>query len=121
VHYAPFRLRGGDWAAGKQALLDKTLATLDRFAPGVARLVVASDVITPAELEARHGYHGGHVFHGELALDQLLSMRPVPGFGRYRGPLRGLYLCGAGTHPGGFMSGASGRLAAREVLRDLRA
>lgn len=119
VHYAPFHLRGGEWAAGKQALLAKTLATLDRFAPGVARLVVAADAVTPAELEARHGYHGGHIFHGELALDQLLSLRPVPGFGRYRAPIGGLYLCSAGTHPGGFMSGGSGRLAAREIVRDL--
>jgi phytoene dehydrogenase-like protein len=120
VHYAPFRLRSGEWGAAKQALLAKTLAVLERFAPGVSRLVVASGVITPAELDARYGFHGGHIFHGELALDQLLSMRPVPGFGRHRGPLGGLYLCGAGTHPGGFMSGGSGKLAAREVVKDLR-
>ena len=119
VHYAPFRLRGAAWDAAKQTLLAKTLAVLERFAPGVSPLVVAASVITPAELEARYGFDGGHIFHGELALDQLLSMRPVPGFGRYRGPLGGLYLCGAGTHPGGFMSGASGKLAAREVLKDL--
>jgi len=120
VHYAPYRLRGGEWAAAKRTLLDRCLATLDRFAPGIARLVVGATVITPAELESHYGFHGGHIFHGELALDQLLSMRPVPGSGRYRSPVRGLYLCGAGTHPGGFMSGASGKLAAREVVNDLR-
>jgi phytoene dehydrogenase-like protein len=119
VHYAPYRLRGGEWTTAKRTLLDRTLAVLDRFAPGIARLVVAADAITPAELETRFGFHSGHIFHGELALDQLLSMRPVPGFGRYRAPLRGLYLCGAGTHPGGFMSGGSGRLAAREVVTDV--
>ena len=121
VHYAPYRLRGGEWAAEKRPLLDRCLATLDRFAPGIARLVVAADVITPAELETRHLFHGGHIFHGELALDQLFSLRPVPGAGRYRSPLGGLYLCGAGTHPGGFMSGGSGRMAAREAAKDLGA
>ncbi len=120
VHYAPYRLRSGDWGGATRTLLDRCLATLDRFAPGIARLVVAAHVITPAELEARYGFHGGHIFHGELALDQLLSLRPVPGAGRYRTPLRGLYLCSAGTHPGGFMSGGSGRLAARRVIADLR-
>ncbi|MBI2188744.1 MAG: NAD(P)/FAD-dependent oxidoreductase [Acidobacteria bacterium] len=120
LHYAPYRLRSGEWAVTERALLDRCLATLDRFAPAVARLVVAADVITPAELESRYGVHGGHVFHGELALDQLLSLRPVPGAGRYRTPLRGLYLCGAGTHPGGFMSGGSGRLAAQQAGKDLR-
>lgn len=120
VHYAPFRLRNGEWSGAKQALPAKTLAVLERFAPGVSQLVVGAEVITPAELDVRYGFHGGHIFHGELALDQLLSLRPVPGFGRYRGPLGGLYLCGAGTHPAGFMSGGSGKLAAREVVKDLR-
>jgi phytoene dehydrogenase-like protein len=119
LHYAPYRLRGGEWPAARRTLLDRCLAILDRSAPGVARLVVGAEVITPVELEARYGFHGGHIFHGELALDQLLSLRPVPGAGRNRGPVRGLYLCGAGTHPGGFMSGASGKLAAREVATDL--
>jgi len=119
VHYAPYRRRGGDWMAAKRTILDRCLATLDRFAPGIARLIVGADIITPSELEARYGFHGGHIFHGELALDQLLSMRPVPGAGRYRSPVRGLYLCGAGTHPGGFMSGASGKLAARRLLDDM--
>jgi phytoene dehydrogenase-like protein len=121
VHYAPYRLRGREWTAVSQLLLDRCLAIVDRFAPGIARLVVGAQVITPAELEARYGFHGGHPFHGELALDQLLSLRPVPGAGRYRSPLRGLYLCGAGTHPGGFMSGGSGKLAAREIVKDLHA
>jgi phytoene dehydrogenase-like protein len=119
LHYAPYRLRDGEWLAARRTLLDRCLAVLDRSAPGVARLVVGAEVITPAELEARYGFHGGHVFHGELALDQLLSLRPVPGAGRNRSPVRGLYLCGAGAHPGGFMSGASGKLAAREVASDL--
>jgi phytoene dehydrogenase-like protein len=84
-------------------------------APGISSLVVAADVITPLDLERRFGFYGGHIFHGELALDQLASMRPVLGFARYDIPIRGLFLCSAGTHPGGFMSGGSGRMAARMV------
>jgi phytoene dehydrogenase-like protein len=95
------------------------LATLERFAPGVGPLVVAAEVITPTELESHYGFHGGHVFHGELTLDQLATMRPLLGYGRYQSPVRGLYLCGAGTHPGGFMTGASGKLAARQIVRTL--
>ena len=120
AHYAPYHLRHGDWSGSKEMLLKRTLATLERFAPGVERLVVAADVITPAELEAQYGFHGGHIFHGELALDQLVTMRPVLGYARYRTPLRGLFLCSAGTHPAGFMSGASGKMAAREVVKSLR-
>lgn len=117
AHYAPYRLRDADWESSKRMLLKRVLATLDRFAPGVDQLVLAAEVITPAELESRHGFHGGHIFHGELALDQLVSMRPLLGYSRYRGPLRGLFLCGGGTHPGGFMSGGSGKMAADEIVR----
>ena len=119
VHYAPYLLRGGDWPESKQILLDRTLATLERFAPGLRALVVATEVITPQELESRYGFHGGHIFHGELALDQLASMRPLLGYSRYHGPVPGLFLCSAGTHPGGFMTGASGKLAAREIVRSM--
>ena len=117
--YAPYRLRDGDWRTSKDALLSRVLATLERFAPGVGALVVAADVITPMDLESQYGFHGGHIFHGELALDQLVTMRPLLGYGRYHGPVQGLYMCGAGTHPGGFMTGASGKLAAREIARSM--
>jgi phytoene dehydrogenase-like protein len=93
---------------------------LSRYAPGIEPLVVAGEVITPAELDAKYGFFGGHIYHGELALDQLLTMRPLLGYGQYRSPIDGLYLCSAGTHPGGFMTGGSGRNAAREILKDLR-
>jgi phytoene dehydrogenase-like protein len=119
VHYTPFHLRHGDWLASKDLLLQRVLATLEQFAPGVSALVAAAESITPAALESQYGFHGGHVVHGELTLDQLASMRPLLGHGRYHGPVRGLYLCGAGTHPGGFMTGASGKLAAREIVRSL--
>lgn len=117
VHYAPYRLRDSDWGASKDALLRRVLATLERFAPGVGALVVAAEVITPMDLESQYGFHGGHIFHGELTLDQLVTMRPLLGYSRYHGPVSGLYLCSAGTHPGGFMTGASGKLAAREIVR----
>jgi phytoene dehydrogenase-like protein len=119
AHYAPFRLRQSDWPSSREVLLRRVLATLERFAPGVGALVVAAETITPTELESQYGFHGGHVFHGELALDQLATMRPLLGYGRYQSPVSGLYLCGAGTHPGGFMTGASGKLAAREIVRAL--
>ena len=119
AHYAPSRLRDGDWEASKDALLRRVLATLERFAPGVGALVVAADVITPMDLESQYGFHGGHIFHGELALDQFATMRPLLGYSRYHGPVQGLYMCGAGTHPGGFMTGASGKLAAREIPRSM--
>ena len=109
VHYAPIALRGSAWQS--EALLQRVLRALEPFAPGLARLVVAAQVITPPVLEQEYGFHGGHIFHGELALDQLFTMRPLLGYGRYDSPIQGLHLCGAGTHPGGFLTGASGRLA----------
>jgi phytoene dehydrogenase-like protein len=115
AHYAPYRLRATGWPAANAPLLDRVLATLERFAPGIGELVVASQVISPLELETEYGFYGGHVFHGELALDQLAMMRPILGYGRYAGPIDGLFLCSAGTHPGGFMTGGSGKLAARVV------
>jgi phytoene dehydrogenase-like protein len=117
VHYAPYRLRALDWDAARGRLLDVTLDVLDRHAPGIRGQIVAAQVITPSELESAHGLPGGHIFHGELALDQLFTMRPLLGYARYATPIPGLYLCGAGTHPGGFMTGASGRLAAKAILR----
>jgi phytoene dehydrogenase-like protein len=117
VHYAPYRLREGDWDARKTTLAERVLTVLERYAPGIRALVVAAQTITPAELERDYGFFGGHPFHGELALDQLYTMRPILGYGRYATPIRGLHLCGAGTHPGGFMTGGSGRLAAREIVR----
>jgi phytoene dehydrogenase-like protein len=117
VHYAPHRLRTGPWSSSRDAVLASTLRVLDRHAPGLSSLVVASQLITPEDLERECGLAGGHIFHGELAPDQLFVMRPLLGHGRYRGPVDGLYLGGAGTHPGGFMTGASGRLAAQTAIR----
>jgi phytoene dehydrogenase-like protein len=120
AHYAPAMLRGTSWDASQEAFGNTVLQTLARYAPGIEQLVVAGQVITPAELDAKYGFFGGHVYHGELALDQLLTMRPLLGYGQYRSPIEGLYLCSAGTHPGGFMTGGSGRHAVTEILKDLR-
>jgi phytoene dehydrogenase-like protein len=117
THYAPLALRGTDWRLAKNVLLANALETLETYAPGIGALVVAADVITPEDLQAQVGLSGGHMFHGELTLDQLFTMRPLLGHSGYGSPIRGLHLCGAGTHPGGFMTGTSGKLAARALLR----
>ena len=101
----------------KDIVLANTLETLERYVPGIRSLIVAADVKTPLDLQAQVGMSGGHIFHGELALDQLFTMRPLLGHAGYDSPIRGLHLCGAGTHPGGFMTGVSGRLAAQALLR----
>jgi phytoene dehydrogenase-like protein len=116
VHYAPRGLRAKDWTSTRDALLEAALAVLEGPAPDIRQRVVAAQVITPLDLERDYGLAGGHIFHGELALDQLFTMRPLLGTARYGTPIRGLYLCGGGTHPGGFMTGASGRLAAKTLL-----
>ena len=82
--------------------------------------MLAAEVITPLELESRYGLYGGHMFHGVLSLDQLAVMRPQLGHSRYQGPIGGLFMCSAGTHPGGFMSGSNGKLAAQEILKAAR-
>jgi len=120
VQFAPYELRGESWDTARDGLGRVAVETLERHAPGLRSLVVAQQVITPLELERTYGLTGGHIFHGELALDQLLEMRPLLGWGRYRTPIRRLYLCGSGTHPGTGLTGGSGANAAREVVRDLR-
>jgi phytoene dehydrogenase-like protein len=121
AHYAPFHLQGSTWEKERDTLLGRVLNTLDLFAPHLSDLIVARQVITPMDMEVTYGYSGGHIFHGELALDQLFAMRPVLGYARYITPVEGLFLCGAGTHPGGLMSGASGKWAAHRVVRSLKA
>jgi phytoene dehydrogenase-like protein len=117
VHCAPHRLKEGEANGLRERVLHRTLTILERHAPGISPTVVASEVISPADLELEYGLAGGQMFHGELAPDQLYAMRPVIGYGRYAGPVRGLYFCGGGTHPGGFLTGASGRLGAAEILK----
>ena len=120
VHCAPYRRGAATAPDERDTLFRRTMAVLDRHAPGFQSLVLDAQVMTPADLERDHGPAGGHIFHGELAPDQLFTMRPILGMGRYESPLGGLYLCGGGTHPGGFLTGASGRLAADEVLHAIK-
>jgi len=120
VQYAPYKLRNGDWNSRRDELADVVMKTLAAYMPDLAGRVLQRHVIAPCDLEQTYGLTGGHIFHGELALDQLFTMRPVLGWARYRTPIRGLYLCGAGTHPGIGAHGESGRNAAREILKDLR-
>ena len=116
VQYAPYHLRGTTWDAERDRLGEVATRTIARYAPGFESSIVARDVITPLDIERTYGLTGGHIFHGELALDQLFVTRPLLGWARYRTPIRRLYLCGSGTHPGTGLNGRSGRLAAKEIL-----
>jgi len=118
VQYAPYDLRAGGWDDAREALQRTVVETLAQYAPGLPALVLAAETITPADLERTYGFTGGHIHHGEMALDQLYVMRPLLGWAQHRTPIAGLYLCGAGTHPGGGISGANGANAARVVLKD---
>lgn len=118
VQYAPYALRGTTWDDERARLGEVTTRTIGRYAPGFETTVIARQVITPLDLERTYGFTGGHIFHGELALDQLFLGRPVLGWTRYATPIRNLYLCGTGTHAG--LNGASGARVAKEMLNDLR-
>ncbi|HXJ92479.1 MAG TPA: NAD(P)/FAD-dependent oxidoreductase [Terriglobia bacterium] len=118
AQFAPYKLRDPDWHQKRESLGDAVVQTLARHAPDLPGLILHRQVITPLDLEEQLGITGGHIFHGELALDQLFSLRPLLGWAAYRTPIQGLYLCGCGTHPGVGLTGASGASAAREFLKD---
>lgn len=118
VQYAPWRLRNGGWdEAGREALGERVVRVLEDHAPGIGAMARHGLVLTPKDLEERFGVTEGSLTHGELTLDQILFMRPVAGYGRYAMPVDGLFLCGAGTHPGSGVIGGPGWLAARQALR----
>lgn len=119
AQYAPYQLRHTSWESSAAAFGDVVVDTVARYAPDIKSLILHRQVITPRDLETKYRLTGGHIFHGELALDQLFTMRPLLGWARYRTPVRSLYLCGSGTHPGYGVSGLSGLNAAREILTDL--
>jgi phytoene dehydrogenase-like protein len=121
VQFVPYRLREGTWDERREELGRRVLARIGEHAPNVPGAVEAMQVLTPLDLERTYALTEGNIFHGDLALDQLFFMRPVPGWSSYRTPVEGLYLCGAGAHPGGGVTGAPGHNAARRVLADLRA
>jgi phytoene dehydrogenase-like protein len=121
VQYAPYKLAEGPWSAESKAAFEKdVLDTIEENAPGFRKLVLHVHTRTPSDIEREVGLTEGNIFQGELTLDQLLFNRPFPGYGQYRGPFEGLYMCGSATHPGGGVMGAPGANAAREILLDLK-
>ena len=120
MQYAPFKLKNADWDGQRSALGETVVKMLAEYAPNLLALVEDGQIITPKDLETTYGLTGGHIFHGELALDQFFTMRPLLDWARYNTPIQNLYLCGSGTHPGAGLTGGSGANAAREILKILR-
>ena len=120
IQYVPYHLRRGTWDENRELLGDRVVKKIAEFAPNVPKSIVARQVLTPLDLERIYGLTEGNIFHGDLSLEQLFFMRPVPGWSQYRTPINGLYLCGAGVHPGGGVTGAPGYNAAHQALRDLK-
>jgi phytoene dehydrogenase-like protein len=120
-HVAPVLPDGQSWDLRREEVADLMIATVDKYAPGFAGSVIARQILSPLDLEREFGLLGGDIFHGALSLNQLFSARPMLGHADYRGPLKGLYHCGSGAHPGGGVTGAPGHNAARVILADYRA
>jgi phytoene dehydrogenase-like protein len=120
VQYVPYALKEGTWDENRELLGDRVVKMIERHAPNVPNAIEARQVVTPLDLERTYGLTEGNIFHGDLVLDQLFFMRPVAGWAQYRTPIAGLYLCGAGTHPGGGVTGAPGYNAAHQILKDLK-
>ena len=120
VQFAPYKLKDGDWSTRRDEFGDAVISQLANYAPGIKGLIVARQIITPRDLEETYGLSGGHIMHGEQSLDQFFTFRPLIGWAQYRTPLKSLYLCGAGTHPGGGITGGPGLNAAREIIKDLK-
>jgi phytoene dehydrogenase-like protein len=119
MQYAPYKLKG-DWEDQRKALGQTVVQTLAQYAPNLPELILTHQIITPRDLEEKYGLTGGQIFHGDLALDQFFTMRPLLDWARYRTPIENLYLCGSGTHPGAGLTGGSGANAAREILKSLK-
>jgi phytoene dehydrogenase-like protein len=117
-HVAPLLPHGASWDDHREQVADVMIDLVNSHAPNFKASVLARQTLSPLDLERTFGLIGGDIFHGALSLDQLFSARPMLGYGRYRGPLRGLYMCGSGTHPGGGVTGAPGHNAAREIIAD---
>jgi len=118
VQYVPYGLKQGTWDEQRELLGDRVVRKIAEYAPNVPHSILARQVLTPLDLERTYGLTEGNIFHGDLRLEQLFFMRPVPGWSQYRTPIDGLYLCGAGAHPGGGVTGAPGHNAAQQVIRD---
>lgn len=118
VQYVPYHLKHGTWDENRELLGDRVVKKIAEFAPNVPGSIIARQVLTPLDLERTYGLTEGNIFHGDLRLEQLFFMRPVPGWSQYRTPVEALYLCGAGAHPGGGVTGAPGHNAAMQAIRD---
>jgi phytoene dehydrogenase-like protein len=120
MQYAPYKLKTGDWESQRTALGETVVKTVTQYAPNLPQTILRRQIITPRDLEETYGLTGGHIFHGELALDQFFTMRPLLDWARYQTPIERLYLCGSGTHPGTGLTGGSGANAAREIAKALK-
>jgi len=118
VQYAPYKLKEGTWDEKREAFGDTVIDTLAQYAPNIRDIILGRQVLTPLDLEREFGLTEGNIFQGELSLEQLFFLRPVPGWAQYRTPIKNLYLCGSATHPGGGIMGAPGRLASMAILKD---
>src|SRR5579862_3427770 len=117
VQYAPCKLASGTWDEQREAFGDTVINTISEYAPNLKKIIIGRQVVTPLDIERTTGLSEGNIFQGELSLEQLFFSRPVPGWARFRTPIRDLWLCGSSTHPGGGIMGANGRIAAMELLR----
>ncbi|MBA2525369.1 MAG: NAD(P)/FAD-dependent oxidoreductase [Pyrinomonadaceae bacterium] len=120
AQFAPYKLKTGDWNSRREEFGDTVINCLTEYAPNLKELIVNRQIITPLDLEQIYGLSGGHMMHGEQTLDQFFAFRPLIGWAQYRTPINGLYLCSAGTHPGGGVTGGPGANAAREIIKDFR-
>jgi phytoene dehydrogenase-like protein len=118
LQYAPYTLKDSNWDRERKRYTERILDVIEEYCPNIRSIVAEKQTLTPLDLERRFHITGGNIFHGEMSLDQMFVLRPVAGWARYRTPVKGLYLCGSGAHPGGGVMGAPGHNAAREILRD---
>ena len=117
VQYAPYKLKEGTWDEKGEEFGDNVINTVAEYAPNLKDIIVGRQVVTPLDLEREWGLTEGNIFQGELTLEQLFFLRPVPGYAQYKTPIKNLWMCGSATHPGGGIMGANGRLAALEILK----
>jgi len=118
VQYAPYHLKDGNWDEKREEFGDNVIDTLSAYAPNLRDIILHRQVLTPLDIEKRFGLSEGNIFQGELSLEQLFFLRPVPGWAQYRTPIRNLYMCGSATHPGGGIMGAPGLNAAQKILKE---
>jgi phytoene dehydrogenase-like protein len=118
VQYAPYHLKEGNWDEKREEFGDTVINTISEYAPNLKNLILHRQVLTPLDIERKFGLSEGNIFQGELSLEQLFFLRPLPGWAQYRTPIRHLYMCGSATHPGGGIMGAPGLNAARKILAE---